>query len=87
MKPKIICLDEPTSALDPLLSGHVASCIQQLADEGYIILVATHDIGLIEKLNATIHLMEDGKIAESAPVSQLMISPKKYNKISNFVAG
>src|SRR5277367_3427585 len=50
MKPKVICFDEPTSALDPLLTNYVAQNIQELAREGYIILIATHDTALLDKL-------------------------------------
>ena len=52
-----MCLDEPTPALDPVLTTFVAGNIQQLATDGYIVLVATHDTDLIEKLNCTIYLM------------------------------
>ena len=54
LKPKVVCLDEPTSALDPLLTAYVANIIQELANEGYIVLVATHDTSLLERLHCTI---------------------------------
>lgn len=87
MKPQVICLDEPTSALDPLLTASVATTIQELAKEGYIVLVATHDTSLLERLNATIYLMKNGRIVETASTSQLKQSPSSYPKISNFISG
>ncbi len=59
LKPKIICFDEPTSALDPMLTTSVANKIQELAKQKYIILVASHDIMLLEKLSCTIHYMQE----------------------------
>ena len=52
--------------LDPLLTAYVATIIQELAQEGYIVLVATHDTSLLERLNCTIYLMSQGKIVETA---------------------
>lgn len=87
MEPKIICLDEPTSALDPVLTSYVANNIQQLATDGYIVLVATHDTDLIEKLNCTIYLMSEGNIIETAQSNNLKNNPDDYPKIKKFIAG
>jgi len=87
VKPKIICLDEPTSALDPLLTTHVANNIQSLADEGHIVLVATHDTSLLERLNCTIYLMGKGNITESATSVEFFKNKKAYPLIDTFVSG
>jgi ABC-type polar amino acid transport system ATPase subunit len=87
MEPKIMCLDEPTSALDPVLTSYVANNIQQLATDGYIVLVATHDTDLIEKLNCTIYLMSQGNIIETAQSEHLRENPDHFPKIKKFIAG
>lgn len=87
LKPQIICLDEPTSALDPLLTTHVANTIQQLAREGYIVLVATHDTALLEKLDCSIYLMHAGTIIESATSVDFRKSKDVYPHIKQFVLG
>lgn len=87
LRPKIICFDEPTSALDPLLTSHVAQTIQELANDGYIVLIATHDTALLDKLNCTIYLMDNGKIVEIAESKKLTQTPNNYPRISKFVAG
>ncbi len=87
LKPQVVCLDEPTSALDPMLTAYVATTIQELAKEGYIVLVATHDTSLLERLHATIYLMKQGKIVETATSSELAKSPASYPQIKNFIAG
>jgi polar amino acid transport system ATP-binding protein len=87
VKPRIICLDEPTSALDPLLTSHVAAAIQELADQGYILLVATHDTVLLEKLNCTIYLMKQGSIIESAASVDFAHNKSAYPQIKKFVEG
>lgn len=87
LKPSILCMDEPTSALDPLLTTHVANTIQQLANEGYIVLVASHDTALLDKLTCTIYLMSNGKIVETASSQDFALHKEKYPQIARFVTG
>ncbi|MCA9770587.1 amino acid ABC transporter ATP-binding protein [Candidatus Dependentiae bacterium] len=87
MKPKIICLDEPTSALDPLLTTHVANNIQELAKQGYIVLVASHDTELLKKLDCTIYLIEAGRIIETATSAEIKKNPQQFPKLTSFIAG
>ncbi len=87
MNPKVICLDEPTSALDPMLTSDVANIIQDLAKQGIIVLIATHDIGLVQNLNGTICLIKDGKIIEKATSQQLQDEPEMFIQIRNFMLG
>ena len=87
MNPKLLCLDEPTSALDPQLTEQVAQIIAQLAEQKMMIVIATHDIGLLQNLNCTIHLMAHGKIIETATTAQLQKSLDSFGKIKNFMQG
>ena len=87
MNPKVICLDEPTSALDPMLTSDVAKIITELAKQGIIVFIATHDIGLVENLNCTICLMHNGKIIEKATSEQLKNQPEMFMQIQNFMQG
>lgn len=87
LKPTIICLDEPTSALDPLLTTHVAHIIQQLADEGYMVLVATHDTALLEKLQCTMYLMRNGAIIERVTSTEFLRNKAAYEELAQFIAG
>ncbi|MBU4269980.1 ATP-binding cassette domain-containing protein [Candidatus Dependentiae bacterium] len=87
LKPQIICFDEPTSALDPLLTTYVAQNIQELAKQNYIILIATHDTLLIEKLNCTIHLMQDGAIIQSVDSNIFWNNKSSYPQINSFISG
>lgn len=87
LRPKIICLDEPTSALDPQLTNYVAANIEKLAQEGYLVLVASHDISLLEKLSCTIHLMEKGSIIESALSGEYHLNSYQFPAIRRFITG
>lgn len=87
MQPKIICFDEPTSALDPRLTNWVAQQIQELARKGLTVIVATHDVSLLEQLTCTIHLMEHGSIVQTATSQQFHQHPTHYAHINQFVQG
>ncbi|MDE3056304.1 MAG: amino acid ABC transporter ATP-binding protein, partial [Verrucomicrobiota bacterium] len=66
LDPKVICLDEPTSALDPHLTQQVAGFIEELAAENRIILLTTHDMALVTRLQARLFLLDAGSFAEVA---------------------
>lgn len=87
--PYVICLDEPTSALDPFLTSHIAQRIQQLADEGRIVLVATHDMNLVmnNHVHGIVHLMQHGEIIESASTEEIKADVQKLKHLSIFMKG
>lgn len=87
LQPKVICLDEPTSALDPRLTNQVATTIKELARDNYIVLVATHDTGLLEKLPCTIYLMDHGRIIQKVSSEDFYTSPQSYPYLKAFVLG
>lgn len=87
MSPKVLCMDEPTSALDPMLTLDVAKIVQNLALQGIIILIATHDIGLVENLHCTVCLMKDGKIIQRATSEELKNKSENSVQILNFIQG
>ncbi|MBV8660846.1 MAG: amino acid ABC transporter ATP-binding protein [Candidatus Dependentiae bacterium] len=87
MQPKIICCDEPTSALDPMLTAKVAQEINKLAQQGLIVVIATHDTELIKQIACTIYLMKHGKIIETTTSEQLIKNPENYPFIKNFTQG
>ena len=87
LNPKVLCADEPTSALDPLLTNYVAQELQNLARQGLIVLIASHDIALVNALDCTIYLMQNGMIVETASSKELHAHAEKYPKIAAFMGG
>lgn len=87
MNPSVLCLDEPTSALDPMLKSEIAQTIMKLAQQGFMIVITTHDTMLLQQLNCKIHLMQQGKIIEAATTDQLQQNDKSFKKIKNFILG
>jgi cell division transport system ATP-binding protein len=48
-RPKILLADEPTGNLDPNLSLEIVKLFSQFSDVGVTVMLATHDIGLIQQ--------------------------------------
>lgn len=77
--------DEPTSALNPGLTLQVVDHIERLKQENKIILIATHDLHLLEHLDGQLFLMEKGSLVESAPKKNWMDQPNLYPKLQHFL--
>jgi cell division transport system ATP-binding protein len=61
-KPKILLADEPTGNLDPQLSAEIMALFKRFQDAGVTVLIATHDIDLINKMNLRIMRLNQGEL-------------------------
>ncbi len=86
LNPQVICLDEPTSALDPVLTGQVASYVQDLAKENRIVLLTTHDMGLLERLDCHLFFMKDGCIVEKTTTKAFKADPNAFVHIGSYLS-
>ena len=76
MKPEAILFDEPTSALDPRMAGEVLQVIADLAGEGQTMVVVTHAMNFARRVAHTVHVMHEGRIAESGPPRANLRQPR-----------
>jgi cell division transport system ATP-binding protein len=67
-KPRILLADEPTGNLDPELSAEIMNLFQRFQGVGVTVLIATHDIDLINRLNHRIIRLEQGSVADERAV-------------------
>ena len=74
MEPEILCFDEPPSALDPELTQEVLSVMRDLAAERMTMMVVTHEMAFARDVADRAVFMEDGKIVEEGPPSQVFHS-------------
>ena len=61
-RPKILLADEPTGNLDPNLSSHIMQLFANFNQVGTTVIVASHDIALVEAMGARILQLEQGRI-------------------------
>ena len=62
MEPEVLVLDEPTSQLDPHGTEEVLNVVTDLADEGYTIIVVSHDMSRLAPNLDRLLVMEEGRI-------------------------
>jgi cell division transport system ATP-binding protein len=67
-RPKILLADEPTGNLDPELARSVMELFCRFNELGTTVLIASHDIGLIESLQMSVLNLVAGRIAEASGV-------------------
>jgi len=61
-RPKLLIADEPTGNLDPELSLDIMNLFCRFNEVGVTMLIATHDLGLVEQLGGRRIALEDGTI-------------------------
>jgi len=62
-EPEILLADEPTGNLDPELTLEIMELIAGVAARGTTVLVATHELGLVERFGKRTLRLEGGRIA------------------------
>ncbi|HCO60316.1 MAG TPA: hypothetical protein DIT58_09015 [Porticoccaceae bacterium] len=75
IEPEILLFDEPTSALDPELASSVLLVIQELAEEGRTMLLATHEMGFAKEVSSEVVFLHQGKIEEQGAPEQVFDNP------------
>lgn len=84
MDPEVILFDEPTSALDPTMVGEVETVIKSLANEGYTMMLVTHDMEFAEKVANRVFYLDEGGIYEEGTSEQIFRRPTK-EKTKEFI--
>lgn len=68
-KPDLLLADEPTGNLDPEMALDVMKIFGRFNQVGVSVLIATHAIDLITRMNYRILHLENGRITAKTPVS------------------
>ena len=81
MEPEVILFDEPTSALDPQMVGEVLSVIRTLANEGFTMIIVTHEMAFARDVSNNVVFMADGVICEEGAPKDVFENPKEAKTI------
>ena len=65
---RVLIFDEPTSGLDFANMCRVVDVLKQLADDGKVIFVITHDFELLARVCTRAVLLEGGRLADDSPL-------------------
>jgi cell division transport system ATP-binding protein len=67
-KPELLIADEPTGNLDPELALEVMKLFKRFSDVGVTVVIASHDVHLIDQVGARRIVLSDGRIVGEGPV-------------------
>ncbi len=75
-KPRLLVGDEPVSALDVTVRAQILELFRSLRDElNLTLVIVSHDIGMVQGMSDTVHVMTEGQIVESGPVGVVLGQP------------
>jgi len=77
MRPRVLLFDEPTSALDPELVGDVLGVIKELVDEGWTMVIVTHELDFAREVADEVVFMDGGVVVEHGPPASVLASPRE----------
>lgn len=84
MKPQVLLLDEPTSALDPELVGEVLDVIKKVAQEGYTMLLVSHEMNFVRHVSNRVIFLDKGHVVEDGTPKEVFNHPKNDRTIEFF---
>jgi branched-chain amino acid transport system ATP-binding protein len=61
-KPEVLLLDEPASGQDETETGQFAGLLKELASEGMAVVLVEHDVHLVMRVCATVHVLDFGRV-------------------------
>ena len=75
--PQVLVADEPTTALDVTIQAQILNLLLELKEKlGTAIILITHDLGVVAETAQRVIVMYAGRMAEEAPVDELLRNPK-----------
>lgn len=75
LKPSLLLFDEPTSALDPELVGDVLTVIKELAEEGWTMVMVTHELAFAREVADEVVFMDGGVVVERGHPDRVLRDP------------
>lgn len=67
-KPALLLADEPTGNLDPELSAEIMNLFRQFNEVGVTIMIASHDLDLLKRMNKRVLGLNQGQIAHDGVI-------------------
>jgi cobalt/nickel transport system ATP-binding protein len=73
MNPEVLLLDEPTNGLDPRTQCFLVELMLTLSDAGKTLVIATHDLSLVDELHASVALLsEEHRVEKIGPSEEIL---------------
>lgn len=72
LEPGVLLMDEPTAALDPKSRGHIIDHLADRTGEAKTIVIATHELDIIEDVADLCIVFEEGRIAATGTPAAIL---------------
>ncbi|WP_341997386.1 amino acid ABC transporter ATP-binding protein [Microbacterium sp. LWH7-1.2] len=76
LQPALLLFDEPTSALDSELVGEVLLVLKELAEEGWTMVIVTHELAFAREVADEVLFFDNGIVLERGAPKELFSHPQ-----------
>lgn len=77
-RPPLVLLDEPTRGLDPAAKARLVAILEELADDGHGIVLATHDVELAAEVATRTVVLADGEVVADGPTDEVVTASPAF---------
>ncbi|NNE25998.1 MAG: ATP-binding cassette domain-containing protein, partial [Saprospiraceae bacterium] len=91
--PDVVIFDEPTNGLDPEGIAEVRNTLQEIANRGKTVIMASHILDEVEKICSHVAILKRGKLLATGPVGSILsnditleISSSEIDKLKTVLA-
>ncbi|MGO1167275.1 MAG: amino acid ABC transporter ATP-binding protein [Janibacter sp.] len=77
LRPAVVLFDEPTSALDPETVGEVLTVMRDLAEQGWTMVVVTHEIRFAREVADDVLFIDGGVVVERGAPEHVILEPRE----------
>ena len=76
--PSVLLLDEPTRGLDHLVKEQLTRLLRELAADGRVVVVATHDVEFVAGAADRVVVLADGEIVADGPTADVVVASPAF---------
>ncbi|MFL6206733.1 MAG: ABC transporter ATP-binding protein [Acidimicrobiales bacterium] len=76
--PAVVLLDEPTRGLDHLVKDELTQLLRELAAEGRVVVVATHDVEFVARVADRVVVLADGEVVADGPTADVVVASPAF---------
>jgi cobalt/nickel transport system ATP-binding protein len=85
IEPQVLLLDEPTAGLDPQTTRDIISVIVDAHKAGKTVVMATHDLHLVEEIADVVHVFGDARSIIRGGTPEEILSDHEFLRRHNLV--
>lgn len=76
--PRLVLLDEPTRGLDHEAKERLTAFLRELAGEGRMVVVATHDVEFVARTADRVVVLADGEVVADGPTADVVVASPAF---------